>query len=65
MLRPPGQLVQSTSVCEDEFLKSRERLTDDLCACTIGSSEKTFPLIDSDCFEVSLFCLIAIHAQQL
>jgi hypothetical protein len=26
MLRPRGQLVQSTSVCEDEFLKSGERL---------------------------------------
>lgn len=42
MLRPRGQLVQGNSVCDDEFLKSHERLTDDLRANTVGSSEETF-----------------------
>jgi hypothetical protein len=64
-LRPRGQLSQSTSVCEYELFESHEWLTDDLGARAIGSSEKTFLLIDSDRFEVGLFCLLAFHAQQL
>jgi hypothetical protein len=61
---PPDQLAQSISVGEDEFLERHERLTDDLGSRAIGSSEKTFLLIDSDRFEVGLFCLVAFHAQQ-
>ena len=65
MLCPRFQLAQGASICEDELIESHEWLTDDLNACTIGSSQKTFLLIDPDCFEVRLFRSIAFHTQQL
>lgn len=65
MLRPRGRLVQNADVCEDEFLKSRERLTNNFSACIVGSSQKTFLLIDPDCFEVNRLCFVAFNAQQL
>jgi hypothetical protein len=42
--------VQGVSICEDEFLESHKWLTDDLRACTIGSSQKAFLLIDPNLF---------------
>jgi hypothetical protein len=57
----PRQLAQCASVCEDELLESHEWLTDDLSACAIGSSQKTFLLIDPDCFKVRPLRFITFH----
>jgi len=59
------ELTQGTFICSYEPFESHEWLTDDLSAYAVGSSQKSFLLIYSDCFEVSLFCLIALHTQQL